>query len=120
MHDVWSHREAGQVTVAMAGIIAVCMTMIVALAGVSSTFATRAQAQAAADMSALAGSAAAVGYVVGTPCSLARQAATHNGVTLSRCVLDGFDVFVTVSATVPVTIGIASVSATARAGPPER
>ena len=77
----------------------------------------RHRAQDAADLGALAGASLAAVDPEGA-CALAAQIVSANGATETECRVDGFDVTVTVTTTVPGAFReIGPASASARAGP---
>ncbi|MEV5000709.1 hypothetical protein MRBLML1_001264 [Nocardioides sp. LML1-1-1.1] len=77
-------------------------------------------AQAAADLAALAGAAAAVEPAGRDPCRAAGEIAAANGAALVRCSVDDDDVRVEVSVPGPRWLGQdQDLSAEARAGPAE-
>lgn len=94
----------------------ILMLGLASVACVSATVA-RHQAQAAADLAALAG-ARYTALADNAACAVARAVVVANRATMTACRLDGLDLLVSVSVAVrglPVMFGVAS--ATARAGP---
>ena len=119
-------RDEGSATVLAACLI----TLLVMVAGVSGVIgglvATRARAQSAADLAALAGADRAL-WSADEACAAASTLAQRNGARLIDCTVTLLDVEVTVEVALPPTVarlmsfvGTASgdVRAHARAGPP--
>lgn len=86
-----------------------------ALSVVGAMVAAHRQAQAAADLAALAGATAVVG---GDPCGEAAAVAEGNGGSVTSCVVDGYDVVVEVVVPGPRWLGApGDLTGRARAGP---
>jgi len=91
------------------------VTVTVATSGVVGIVAAHRRAQSAADLAALAGAAALQGG--GDPCQQAGTIAKRNGASLRRCLIDGWDVAVRVTATVRLPGDWMELDARGRAGP---
>lgn len=86
-----------------------------ALSVVGAMVAAHRQAQAAADLAALAGASAVVG---GDPCGDAAAVAEANGGSVASCAVDGYDVVVEVVVPGPRWLGATGdLTGRARAGP---
>lgn len=108
-------RGAASIWVLAAGLLIVAMGVAGAAAGAA--IIARHQAQASADLGALAGAARAAEGPRGA-CRRAAEIVAANGGRLVACVLDGFDLTVAVDVTVhPVRGIIRTAHAKARAGP---
>lgn len=113
-----SGSDRGSMTVVMLGVIAGALVLAVLVGGLVRGITARGQAQAAADLAALA--AAEVAAVGGpAPCATARQVAVRNGAALASCAIgDGGMVdLVTVVAVQPLPSWQRTARATSRAGP---
>ncbi|UMG94013.1 Rv3654c family TadE-like protein [Nocardioides sp. TF02-7] len=111
-----STDERGAVT--LLAVACSCLLLLVgcALAVVGAMVVGHRTAQAAADLAALAGAAAARDG--GDPCGSAAAIAADNGATLTRCAVDGTEVTVDVEVTGPRWLGqTGDLAARARAGP---
>ncbi len=108
-------RGAASIWLLAAGLLLIAMSAVGAAMGAATI--ARHQAQAAADLGALAGAArAAEGSV--SACSRAAGIVAANGGRLVSCVLDGFELIVAVDVAVRPIRGIARTAhAAARAGP---
>lgn|GEM_PF-1674376 len=105
--------DRGSATVAMAGVLAVVVTIALAIAGLAGASRDRADARAAADLAALAGAYSARGELTGEPvdpCAAAGRAAAANAAELTRCRAWG-------DGSVQVTVASGGAQASARAGP---
>ena len=109
--------QRGAATVLAVALLGLLVLLGCALSVVGAMFAAHRSAQAAADLSALAGAEAVAGQR--DPCVVATQTATANGATLTACVVEGRDVRVIVRVAWPRWRGLASgdLSAESRAGP---
>ena len=103
------------VTVALAGVL----LLVGAAAGVvGAIVVAHRQAQAAADLSALAAATAAADPAGRDPCTVADQIASENEASLRSCVVEGQDVVVEVTVPGPRWLGQdQDLGARARAGP---
>ncbi|WP_307816460.1 Rv3654c family TadE-like protein [Nocardioides limicola] len=109
--------ERGAATAAAVGLIGVLVTVALAAAWVGAVMAAHRGAQSGADLAALAGATAMVAG--GDGCAEATRVAAVNQVTLVSCLADGMAVTVTVTVETPALAGReATLTATARAGPP--
>ncbi|WP_193611101.1 Rv3654c family TadE-like protein [Nocardioides lijunqiniae] len=108
--------EGGAATLFAVSCLAVLLMLGAALGVVAAVVVAHRQAQAAADLSALAGA-----EVLGRgrdPCAAAAQVAAANGARLAACTVTGRDVLVEVVVAGPHWLGQqADPSARARAGP---
>lgn len=112
-----SRREEDGVAVMIAiGLVAVLVMVGLVGAGAVALIANHRQVQAAADLAALAGAAAAQSER--EPCAAAARVAARNGAQLRQCGADG-SVFVTVERRLPGLLGGGVVRARARAGQSE-
>jgi secretion/DNA translocation related TadE-like protein len=105
--------EAGAGVVLVLALVALLVTVALVSGGVVGVVVAHRRAQAAADLAALAGA----GAISSDPCAAARAMALRNGATQLGCVVDGADLIVTVSVTVPLLLGERDVTARSRAGP---
>ncbi|WP_127128156.1 Rv3654c family TadE-like protein [Georgenia sp. SYP-B2076] len=115
---VRSDRGAG--TVLVLGLVAVLITLTIAVAGLAQAVHARATAQTAADLAALAAATALhrVGGPASDPCTLAGQVVTANDAEPAGCTVTG--AVVEVGARVRIlgrVDGVLVARATARAGP---
>jgi len=97
--------------------MAVLLALTAGGAAVGSAVVARHRAQAAADLSALAGAQHAL-YGVGVACAETTAVARRMGAAVTRCAVEDLDVVVAVS--VPVMLGrfgVGPARAAARAGP---
>lgn len=110
------HPEQGAATVAVVSLVGVVLLVALAAATVLGAAVSHRQAQAAADLAALAG---AVREQEGSdPCAAAAEVAAANGARLDTCRADGADVVVTVTVEIPGDLPVLhEVAARARAGP---
>ena len=110
--------ERGSVTVISAAIVAVCLLMAAALAGLAGVQTARGRAQTAADLAALA-AAHSLASLEADPCGQAASVAAANGADVSSCVVVGRDVIVEARVQVagPLSSAGLTASAAARAGP---
>lgn len=109
--------EEGGATVLAAAALAALLVIVVAIVHVGSAVGARHQAQSAADLSALA-AAGELNRGVGDACATAREIVSRSKGEVTECVVEGWDVVVTVTITVPLgRFGIADAVASARAGP---
>lgn len=106
--------ESGAATVFGLGLMGVLMCLAVAFAFAVGVVATHRQAEAAADLAALAGAQAVQQGRDG--CAQAAHVAARNGAALDRCGRQGFNVLVTVSVPFRAVPGHRE-KARARAGP---
>lgn len=114
-HPVDQRGAATVLTVAMAGVLLLAGA---AAAGVSALVVAHRQAQAAADLAALAAAAQPGLAPAPAPCTTAARIATANGATLRSCHRDGPDVIVAVAVPGPRWFGRRDdLTASARAGP---
>ena len=114
--------QEGSATILFVGVIAALMLIGSFFIGAGAVMAQKAQLQATADLSALAGAdawpvSALLLSTEASGCLVARQVAEANSATLDSCIQDGFDTKVELSRQgevlrIPVTI-----RARARAGP---
>lgn len=106
-----------------AAVLVVAMTGVLLLVGaatgvVAAIFVAHRQAQAAADLAALAGATAIAVRDGRDPCGQAAGVAAANGATLSSCAVEGEDVVVEVVVTGPRWLGQdEDLTGRARAGP---
>jgi secretion/DNA translocation related TadE-like protein len=108
-------RGAASVWLLAAGLVLVMMGAAGAAIGTATI--ARHQAQAAADLGALAGAMRAV-HGLDSACARAAEIVSANGGRLTACTLDGFDLTVRVAISVSPVRGIARTAhASARAGP---
>jgi secretion/DNA translocation related TadE-like protein len=108
--------EAGAATLLVVALAGVLLLVGAALAVVGAMVAAHRQAQAAADLTALAGATAAARG--GDACQYARVVARLNDATVVACAVDGSVVTVQVRVTGPHWLGqTADLEARARAGP---
>lgn len=108
--------QRGAATVLVVTFLAILLTVTSALAVVMGLFVDHRRAQSAADLSALAGAAAAGRGA--DACAAAGRVASSHGAQLTRCAVLGHDVRVRVSVAGPrVVSGRATLVAEARAGP---
>jgi secretion/DNA translocation related TadE-like protein len=108
--------EAGAATLLAVSLAGVLLLVGAALAVVGAMVAAHRQAQAAADLAALAGATAAARG--DGPCQSARVVARLNDATVVACAVDGSDVTVQVRVPGPHWLGqAADLEARARAGP---
>lgn len=110
--------ERGSVTVISAAIVAVCLLMAVALAGLAGVQTARGRAQTAADLAALAAAHSLASFEA-DPCRQAAGVAAANGAAVSSCGIVGRDVIVETRVPVagPLSPARLTASAAARAGP---
>lgn len=108
--------ERGIATVVAAGLMGMLLAVTtIAVAG-TVVAVTGHQAEAAADLAALAGAQALRDSR--SACAVAASSARHNGGEVSDCSVTGRDVSVTVQVTTPRVLGLVwAVPADARAGP---
>lgn len=111
-----SRTARGSATVPAVACLGLVLVVGVALGEVTGWVVAHRQAQAAADLAALAGAAEAQDGA--DPCAAAAAVATANGAALARCLADGSEVTVEVEVTGPRWLGQDhDFSAEARAGP---
>jgi len=96
------------------GALAVAATVAVGVAGVGAAAVRSVRTAGVADAAALAAADAATGAITGIPCERAEQITARVGAALTSCAVD--ELIATVEVTLPV--GVATVRARARAGPP--
>jgi secretion/DNA translocation related TadE-like protein len=109
-------EERGGATVLAVTCLGLLLLVGAALGVVAAMVAAHRQAQAAADLAALAG-ATTIGDG-GDPCAAASGVATANRATLLACTVEGSDVHVEVRVTGPRWLGqTGDLTAQARAGP---
>lgn len=111
-------RSADRGSATLLAAVFVCLLLLVgaALGVVASVFLKHRQAQAAADLAALAGAGALAG--TSDPCEAAASTAAANGGLLIHCRVVGRDVTVQVEVAGPRWLGFTGdLSAEARAGP---
>lgn len=108
-------REDGAGTVLAVAMMGLLVTVTVATAGVVGVVGTHRRAQAAADLSALAGADALQDG--GDPCARAAEIARRNHADLRGCEVDGWNVAVVVTASARLPGGSVSLPARGRAGP---
>lgn len=96
------------------GVVAVCASLVLGLAGVGAAAVVGQRVAGAADAAALAAADAASGAVAGVPCERASDVARASGAALAACRLDGLVATVTVTA----PFGRLVATASSRAGPP--
>ncbi|SNS50454.1 Rv3654c family TadE-like protein [Rhodococcoides kyotonense] len=110
-------RDDGGVTVLAALAVAALLVVVIAIMHVGSAVSGRHRAQSAADLSALA-AASALDRGVADACAAARDVVARAEATLVDCTVDGWDVVVEVSITLPLgRFGVRDAMAAARAGP---
>lgn len=108
--------DRGAATVLVTACLGVLLLVGCALAVVAAMITAHRSAQAAADLAALAGAAAA--QEGRDPCAAARAVAAANDADLTRCSTDGADVTIEVEVAGPRWLGQhRDLSAAARAGP---
>lgn len=109
--------DEGFVTVAMAGLILVLVSVTVLVAGLGAVAVTRHRAATAADLAALAAAGQALEGRV-TACRAAARVAEAQGAEVADCRLDGSDALVEVTVRPPGRLGaLGAARAWARAGP---
>lgn len=114
--DQRSVSEAGVATAWAVGWIFVCLTVGWVGVVVAAVVAAQHRLDAAADLSAL--SAAAELQRHQDACHAAATIARDNSVVMSRCLIDGDDVVVTVGRTVTLPFGVSGhLTSSSRAGP---
>jgi len=107
--------DRGAASLLVVGCIGLLLLLGAALAVVGAMVTAHRQAQAAADLAALAGAAAVVG---GDPCGEATAVAAANGASLAACAVEGRDVVVEVVVPGPRWLGAdGDLTGRARAGP---
>ncbi|MGN0063892.1 MAG: Rv3654c family TadE-like protein [Nocardioides sp.] len=113
-----SSDERGAATVLVVALAGLLCFVAVALAGAGGLVLAQREAQAAADLAALAGAVAANGTAGGDPCGQAHRVAVRNGARLTRCTEKAgtVDVDVEVDVRGPMR-PLGAVPAAARAGP---
>lgn len=108
--------EHGAATVAVVSLVGVVLLVALGAAAVLGAAVAHRQAQAAADLAALAG--AVRQQEASDPCATAAEVAAANGARLDTCRPDGRDVVVTVTVEIPGDFPVLrEVAARARAGP---
>lgn len=108
--------DAGAATILVVAVSGVVLLLGVALGLVAGLVVAHREAQAAADLAAIAGAAAVAEG--GDGCAVATDLAAANGATLTGCVVEGRDVLVTVVVVGPRWSGYGGdLTARARAGP---
>lgn len=94
----WKTNDEGYITIASAGISAIVITLLVALAWQAGNLVAREQAQVAADLSAVAG---AYGYARGETdsqaCAISQNIAELNEGSLKHCTISGEDLIVEIT-----------------------
>lgn len=109
--------EEGGVTVLAAFALTALLVVVIAVVHVGSAVSARHRAQSAADLSALA-AAGALDRGVADACATAGTIVARMEGTLSNCTIEGWDVVVEVSISVPLgRVGLRDAVASARAGP---
>lgn len=113
-----SYDERGAATVLVVALAGLLCFVAVGLAGAGGLVLAQREAQAAADLAALAGAIAANSPAAGDPCAEAARIAEGNGARLSRCAESGgtVDVEVEVATRGPLR-PLGPVLAPAKAGP---
>ena len=115
-------REDGAAIIWALALVNLLLLTGLAVAGVTAQVVARQRAAAVADIAALVAAQAD-----GSGCAHASDSARANAMELTACVTDGADVVVTVAAPAPAVVArllgllgrpAASVTASARAGPP--
>jgi secretion/DNA translocation related TadE-like protein len=110
-----SRREEGVAVVLAIGLTALLLLVAVVGGGVVAIMATHRQAQAAADLAALAGATAGQS---GEPvCEAVERVAGRNGGNVRTCEVEGSTVRVIVECQLPAMFAGRTVRAQARAGP---
>ena len=109
-----SPREDGAAVVLAIGFIALLTCVALVGGGAASIVATHRRVQAAADLAALAGAAAAD---TGAPCAVATRIGRRNGATVTACEVADDVVTVVVERHLPDVLGGRVLRARARAGP---
>ena len=110
-------RDEGFVTVAMAGLMLVLISVTVLVAGLGAVAVTRHRAATAADLAALAAAGHALEGTV-TACAAAGRVAEAQGAAVVDCRFDGSDALVEVTVRPPGRLGaLGAARAWARAGP---
>ena len=107
--------EEGAGTVLAVAMMGLLVTVTVATTGAVGVVATHRRAQAAADLSALAGAAALQDG--GDACGRAGTIAHRNGARLRSCRVEGWNVAVEVASTLRLPGGSLDLPARGRAGP---
>ncbi|WP_134144808.1 Rv3654c family TadE-like protein [Mycobacteroides salmoniphilum] len=114
----WNPRaDSGSATIVAVAMMAVLLALTAGGAAVGTAVVARHRAQAAADLSALAGSQRAL-YGTAPACAEVNAVARRMGAAVTSCVVEDLDVVVSVD--VPVVLGrlgIGPARAAARAGP---
>lgn len=95
------HRDVGAGSVLVLSVLAVGLAAALAVGALAQVVLARHQAEAAADLAALAAADVALGRATGDPCQAAARVASGNGAVLVTCRLDS-DGSVTVRASVQV------------------
>lgn len=111
-----SGRDEGSLTITAAVVMAGLLVIGVLGVQFAAAVSARHQAEAAADLGALAG-AARVPEGVTVACARAAEAVQRNRARIDQCALDGLDLLVTVWVEVNVGPVSGSAQARARAGP---
>lgn len=109
--------DEGSATMAGVGLVVVAALLLAALAVGGALVLRQAQAQSAADLSALAG-AQALWESSSVPCAVAASVGEANGASVASCEVDGDDVQVLVRVDTGLPV-VATVTKHARAGPRE-
>lgn len=110
-------REDGAVTVLAAFALAAVLAIVIAVVHVGSAVSARHRAQSAADLSALA-AASALDRGITDACATAQDLVDRMSGSVTSCMVEGWDVIVEVSITVPLgRFGVRDAVAAARAGP---
>jgi secretion/DNA translocation related TadE-like protein len=114
---VRSRRDDGSASIIAVAVGLVTVLLAAAFADAGAAIVARHRAQAAADLSALAGAAHAI-EGPSVACAAAATEATANGARVLHCGLDGWDVIVTVEVRpFGPAAAFGSATASARAGP---
>lgn len=107
-------HEQGSGSILAVAVVAALLTLVTLSTPLYAVLSAKHRAASAADASALAASAVALGIVPGFPCTVAASLAAAHRVALTRCEVDGAIVTVRVSVLI---LGF-DVPAAATAGPP--
>lgn len=116
--NLW-RRDDGSATVVGCCAVGVLVVITAALLHIGSAVSARHRAQSAADLSALAAAGSLDGGVE-EACTAATELAVRMHSAVESCVVEGWDVVVTVRVPVMLsTLGVRDARAAARAGPSE-
>lgn len=110
--------DRGSASVLVVGVCLLALVLATGAGAVGSAVIARHQAQAAADLAALAAADVLLGRSPGPPCVVAAAVASRNGAELDQCAVTGREVIVRAKVRPATTIAaVGDAAATARAGP---